>query len=196
VRAHFFVILLALLTASPIRAVQADDDSERIAVALKIEATLAETLNASDPRLLEMLSDQMGPSYLQDLTVSALDEGLKQKIQDAGRKTAIRRLSDQLKWSVLWGKAKSIGAGVRTLSRMQGRGIAVWAAAGVAAKILHPIVCTALGHPELIVPTISFVPGPAAAATTGMAVQKLFEKKKLYAMYGGQESSSRFSGSW
>lgn len=183
-RSVWTAIALTLVLALPGFA-RADDETDRLQIALKIESTIAEAIATLPDAQLEALNDTTGPSYLQNVTIDAVDESLKQKIVEANRRSRIAKLSGMVQWGALWSKVKNIGPSMRTLARNQGKMVAIWASIGIAIKIIHPLTCLAMGRPELWAATMPIVPGPGRFIPAAIAVQKLMDRKKLLARYGG-----------
>ncbi len=149
---------------------------------------LAEAVAMTPQAQIDGLNETTGPDYLKSITARALDGGLKSQVEAQARKSGIARMAARFKWKSLWGSVEALGSQLRITARLKGRTIAILAVTGAVVKTAHFVTCLAIGRPELIPLTSSFVPGPLPMMTAGAAIAKLLERKKQLLIYGGAEN--------
>ncbi len=199
-RLSAFVIILSLLFGGvlPARACAESLESGAgvgIEVALQMQTILAETVAMTPAAEIDRLDDSTGPDYLKSIAARALDAGLKSQVEAQARKSGIARMAARFKWKSLWGSVEALGSQLRITARLKGRTIAILAVTGAVVKTAHFVTCLAIGRPELIPLTSSFVPGPLPMMTAGAAIAKLLERKKQVLIYDGVENLAAVNAS-
>jgi hypothetical protein len=134
------------------------------------------------------LSDSFWINELKNSSKKIMEISYAKNLED---KVKLSRFSNLIKWDKWWDQAKSIIPKIKSMSRLNGKGVAFTFIALSPADIYMPIIVSLLGHPELA-PFVVALPLNTMGVGGQLLIQNIYQQQETIKAFGGKENYQAF----